>query len=213
MCENISLICAVCRIGIYSCFRRMCCRGPTTVKPNFTVLCLGLTKAGKSSLLALLSGDDFHKIEPTIGFSIKALLFEDCILDVKELGGGENVRLYWDRYYEGTHGVVFVLNGTGTDEELEIVKTEFLKALNHPQLAYHPLLVLVNYQDLPGACSTDEIIKLLELEKETEKQRKWTIHGCSVNDKSSLESAFAQFNTFLIQKEEVKNDKGEFDQI
>ena len=45
----------------------MCCKGPAPVRPNFTILCIGLEKAGKSSILATLSDDDLHKIEPTIG--------------------------------------------------------------------------------------------------------------------------------------------------
>ncbi|ESO92954.1 hypothetical protein LOTGIDRAFT_227454 [Lottia gigantea] len=210
MCENIRLMCVVCRIGVYSLCRRMCCMGPPSIRPNFTVLCLGLTKAGKSSLLAVLSGDDIHKIEPTIGFSIKAIMFDNCILDVKELGGGDSVRPYWDRYYQETQGVIFVLNGAGSNEELDKVKEEFHKALDDPQLESHPLLVLVNYNDVPGARTTDEISKLLDLEKETAK-RKWMIQSCSVNDKESIMSAFDKYNILLVDR--TKEDGKDFDQI
>ena len=37
------------------------------MKPNFTVLCLGLGKSGKSTLLAKVSGEATNLIEPTVG--------------------------------------------------------------------------------------------------------------------------------------------------
>ena len=56
-------------------YRRICCKGPSPVRPNFTILCIGLENAGKSSVLATLSGDDLHKIEPTIGMEIEIYLY------------------------------------------------------------------------------------------------------------------------------------------
>ena len=68
--------------SFFQIFRRLCCRGPPPIKPNFTVLCLGLKGAGKSTLLAVLSGESSDEIAPTVG-SYKALfitLMVKCIV-------------------------------------------------------------------------------------------------------------------------------------
>ena len=54
-------------ISFFKLYRRLCCKGPNPTRPNFSILCIGLESCGKSSILAVLSGDDLHKIEPTIG--------------------------------------------------------------------------------------------------------------------------------------------------
>lgn len=45
----------------------MCGHGPPVEKPNFNVVCIGLSKSGKSTLLSVLSGESTDNIEPTIG--------------------------------------------------------------------------------------------------------------------------------------------------
>ena len=37
------------------------------MKPNFSVVCLGLKGSGKSTLLAVLSGESSDEIAPTVG--------------------------------------------------------------------------------------------------------------------------------------------------
>ncbi|KAK3601045.1 hypothetical protein CHS0354_029269 [Potamilus streckersoni] len=213
MCENIQLMWAVIRIGIYSLFRRICCGGSPPVKPNYTVICIGLSKSGKSSILAKLSGESTDNIEPTIGFSIKALIFDNCFLDVKELGGGDNVRPYWDRYYLGTQGIIFVVNSAGSEEELNTTKEEFRKVMENEQLEGFPLLVLCNHQDQEAARSTDEITKLLNLEKQTG-ERPWAVHGTSANDKSSIKAGFEKLNKFLLEPyNPTTNSKDGFDRL
>ena len=70
------------------------------------MLCVGLGGAGKSTLLALLAGETAHNIEPTMGFSIKAFITPAASFNVKELGGSEKIRPYWDRYFAGHEAIV-----------------------------------------------------------------------------------------------------------
>lgn len=177
------------------------------MRPNFTVLCLGLAKSGKSTLLAKVSGEATDNIEPTVGFSIKALMFDECFVDVKELGGGEHVRPYWDRYYTGSQGVIFVVDSSSDDKTMEIARTEFDKALSHHELDGLPLLVLANYQDVPGARSETQIKELFDLDAQ---DRTWVIQGCTASDKSSIEKGFHRFNALLVNP---PTQKGEFHSI
>ncbi|PKU39514.1 adp-ribosylation factor-like protein 15 isoform x1 [Limosa lapponica baueri] len=87
MSECIQLSFAVCRIGIYTCFRALCCKGPPPPRPEYDLVCIGLTGSGKTSLLSQLCSESPENIVSTTGFSIKAVPFQNAILNVKELGG------------------------------------------------------------------------------------------------------------------------------
>ncbi|BFZ01840.1 hypothetical protein BsWGS_04879 [Bradybaena similaris] len=198
MCESLRILGALCRVGFYALYRRICCKGPSPVRPNFAVLCIGLENAGKSTVLATLSEDDLHKIESTIGFSIKAILFDDCILEVKELGGGDKVRPYWDRYYQVFQGIIFVIDSSSSEEKLYIAKNELYKAVSHHQLKSLPLLILATFQDKEGARSTEELSHYLEVNSQLN-NRQWLLRGCSVNNKEVLNQIFHEFNGILMK--------------
>ncbi|XP_069379568.1 ADP-ribosylation factor-like protein 15 isoform X3 [Paralichthys olivaceus] len=151
MSEHLQLSLALCRIGLYTCFRALCCKGPPPPRPEYDVVCIGLTGAGKTSLLSRLCSEGSDGIVPTTGFSIKAVPFPNAILNVKELGGADNIKKYWSRYYQGSQGVVFVLDSASSDEDLEAARNELHSALQHPQLCTLPFLILSNHQDKPAA--------------------------------------------------------------
>ncbi|KAK1792408.1 hypothetical protein P4O66_012354 [Electrophorus voltai] len=70
--------------------------------------------------------------------------------------GADNIKKYWSRYYQGSQGVVFVLDSTVSDEELEACRCELHLALQHPQLCTLPFLILANHQDSPAARAVAE---------------------------------------------------------
>ncbi|XP_068782109.1 uncharacterized protein [Struthio camelus] len=156
MSECIQLSFAVCRIGIYTCFRALCCKGPPPPRPEYDLVCIGLTGSGKTSLLSQLCSESAENIVSTTGFSIKAVPFQNAILNVKELGGADNIRKYWSRYYQGSQGVIFVLDSASSEDDLETARNELHSALQHPQLCTLPFLILANHQDKPAARSVQE---------------------------------------------------------
>ncbi|MBN3315492.1 ARL15 protein, partial [Atractosteus spatula] len=139
------------------CFRALCCKGPPPPRPEYDVVCIGLTGSGKTSLLSRLCSEGTDNIVPTTGFSIKAVPFQNAILNVKELGGADNIKKYWSRYYQGSQGVIFVLDSASSEEDLEIARNELHSALQHPQLCTLPFLILANHQDKPAARSVQEV--------------------------------------------------------
>lgn len=207
MCESFNILCALCRVGLYALYRRLCCKGPNPTRPNFSILCIGLEGCGKSSILAVLTSDDLHKVEPTIGFSIKAVLFEDCILEVKELGGGEKVRPYWERYFQVFQGIIFVVSSVSNEEDMALAKTELYKALQHSQLKALPLLVLANFCDVQGARTSQEMTEMLDLEKELGDTRVWQLHSCNIHNKDGLREIFQHFNKILLDNLETEIEK------
>ncbi|XP_058720826.1 ADP-ribosylation factor-like protein 15 isoform X2 [Poecile atricapillus] len=158
MSECIQLSFAVCRIGIYTCFRALCCKGPPPPRPEYDLVCIGLSGSGKTTLLSQLCSESPENIVSTTGFSIKAVPFQNAILNVKELGGADNIRKYWSRYYQGSQGVIFVLDSASSEDDLETARNELHSALQHPQLCTLPFLILANHQDKPAARSVQELL-------------------------------------------------------
>ncbi|KFV60077.1 ADP-ribosylation factor-like 15, partial [Tyto alba] len=141
----------------WQCFRALCCKGPPPPRPEYDLVCIGLTGSGKTSLLSRLCSESPENIVSTTGFSIKAVPFQNAILNVKELGGADNIRKYWSRYYQGSQGVIFVLDSASSEDDLETARNELHSALQHPQLCTLPFLILANHQDKPAARSVQEV--------------------------------------------------------
>ncbi|KAB0406527.1 hypothetical protein E2I00_018707 [Balaenoptera physalus] len=196
------------------CFRALCCKGPPPARPEYDLVCIGLTGSGKTSLLSKLCSESPDSVVSTTGFSIKAVPFQNAILNVKELGGrrflnfvslqhfyyqilelslnmdlgytsvisrflmaagsvghqdrmlaekflaelgADNIRKYWSRYYQGSQGVIFVLDSASSEDDLETARNELHSALQHPQLCTLPFLILANHQDKPAARSVQEV--------------------------------------------------------
>ncbi|XP_026885421.2 ADP-ribosylation factor-like protein 15a [Electrophorus electricus] len=199
MSERIQLTIALCRIGFYTCLRTLCCKSYPTPRPEYDVVCIGLSGAGKTSLLSRLCSEDINDIVPTTGFSIKAVPFPNAVLNVKELGGADNIKKYWSRYYQGSQGVVFVLDSTVSDEELEACRCELHLALQHPQLCTLPFLILANHQDSPAARAVAEIKKYFELEL-LAKGKRWIMEGSTINDMEAVRQRFSLLISLLEDK-------------
>lgn len=72
--------------------------------------------------------------------------------------GGENVRPYWDKYFGGAEGIIFVVDSSASDEDLQLTNNELHKVLADPELDNLPLMVLCNYSDREGAKSKEEVL-------------------------------------------------------
>ncbi|CAH1254839.1 TRIM23 [Branchiostoma lanceolatum] len=205
MCsERCQLAIGACRIICYSLYRAVCCCTPPAPRPEYHVVCLGMSDAGKTTLLTLLCGETTDDIEPTSGFNIKAVQFEEAILNVKEVGGGENVRPYWDRYYQHTQGVVFVMDSACTQGDLQTVGSLLVGILSHESLRGLPFVLLASHQDKTEARSSEQLTKDLELQKLCA-GRQWAVHPCSTQDQGAVRQALEQFVTFLLNKESEEN--------
>ncbi|XP_070955034.1 ADP-ribosylation factor-like protein 15 isoform X1 [Macaca nemestrina] len=182
------------------CFRALCCKGPPPARPEYDLVCIGLTGSGKTSLLSKLCSESPENVVSTTGFSIKAVPFQNAILNVKELGGADNIRKYWSRYYQGSQGVIFVLDSASSEDDLEAARNELHSALQHPQLCTLPFLILANHQDKPAARSVQEIKKYFELEP-LARGKRWILQPCSLDDMDALKDSFSQLINLLEEKD------------
>ncbi|XP_012815731.1 ADP-ribosylation factor-like protein 15 isoform X2 [Xenopus tropicalis] len=178
--ERIQISLAVCRIGIYTCFRALCCKGPPPPRPEYDIVCIGLTGSGKTSLLTQLCSESQENIVPTTGAT--------------------NIRKYWSRYYQGSQGVIFVLDSASSEDDLETARNELHSALQHPQLCTLPFLILANHQDKPAARSIQEIKKYFELEP-LARGKRWILQPTSLDNMEAVKDSFSMLINLLDERE------------
>ncbi|XP_076341005.1 ADP-ribosylation factor-like protein 15 isoform X3 [Tachypleus tridentatus] len=141
--ERIQLGLASCCIGLSKCCQWMHCKKSKVVaKEQYEVLCLGLKGVGKSTVLASLVGESTENIEPTTGT--------------------EEVKIFWNKYFQGQHGVVFVVNGSANEEE-QCLSMEVMKAvLTDTALKGLPCLIIVTHMDKPECRTFKEMEEFLQ---------------------------------------------------
>ncbi|XP_061116401.1 ADP-ribosylation factor-like protein 15 isoform X2 [Conger conger] len=119
---------------------------------------------------------------------------------VTHFPGADNIKKYWSRYYQGSQGVVFVLDSASSEEDLEVARAELHSALQHPQLCTLPFLILANHQDKPAARSVQEIKKYFELEP-LARGKRWVLAGSTVDNMEAVKESFIQLIGLLEEKE------------
>ncbi|KAF3828411.1 hypothetical protein GH733_001908 [Mirounga leonina] len=215
------------------CFRALCCKGPPPARPEYDLVCIGLTGSGKTSLLSKLCSESPENIVSTtdsvtactINRNAVVTVSSVCIKPTQEgwkvvvgvdqsenveegkiireqaessgttvvrgwkedsldphphcvaagwlstaddlalVPGADNIRKYWSRYYQGSQGVIFVLDSASSEDDLETARNELHSALQHPQLCTLPFLILANHQDKPAARSVQEVTSSSTLNK------------------------------------------------
>lgn len=51
----------------WQCFRALCCKGPPPARPEYDLVCIGLTGSGKTSLLSKLCSESPENVVSTTG--------------------------------------------------------------------------------------------------------------------------------------------------
>ena len=100
--------------------------------------------------------------QPTIGSNVEEVNQENVKLQVWDLGGQENLRSAWDSYYEGTNGVIYVIDAADDSSAL-VSQLEFMNLIMHPQLKESPILIFANKSDLKGAKTLSDISNAFKL--------------------------------------------------
>ncbi|XP_016516424.1 ADP-ribosylation factor-like protein 9 isoform X1 [Poecilia formosa] len=132
------------------------------------VLVLGLDGAGKTSLLHCFSSGSLEQdVEPTQGLNAISISKDDMDVEFLEIGGGENLRPYWQKYTPRALLLVFVVD-SANPELFPVTKKHLHELLAlHPNL---PLMVLANKQDLPTSCSITDLHDALSLSEAGDRQ-------------------------------------------
>lgn len=161
-------------------FFKMGCNGSSEVQ----ILMLGIGAAGKTTILYKLKQDQVVNTIPTVGFNVEELHYNDLALCVWDLGGQDKIRPLWKHYYDGTQGIIYVIDSS--DRSLfDNAKKEFYSMLQAPELKNCPVLIFANKQDIEGAITSEQLASILEvntLKNEFHIQESCALTGAGLNE-------------------------------
>lgn len=145
---------------------------------------LGLDSAGKTTILYRLKLNQTVTTIPTIGFNVETVEpLKNVSFTVWDVASQDKIRPLWRHYFPNTDGLLFVVDSTDLErfpearyELMAIVQDEYMHGV--------PFVVLANKQDLPGACSSSELIEKLDLPKSCGTE--WHVQGCCATSGDGL---------------------------
>ncbi|EKE41741.1 hypothetical protein ENUP19_0216G0025 [Entamoeba nuttalli] len=156
----------------------------STKEINITMV--GLDNAGKTTILYQLRLGETVTTIPTIGVNVESIKINNINFSVIDLGGQSKIRPLWRHYYEGTQGIVFVVDSSDK-ERIEESGDVLRKMCKNELLKDCALLILGNKKDIEGAVNEDELTKLLKLEMV---QLKYLVKSVSATNNEGLTEAF-----------------------
>merc|ERR1712038_1876605 len=143
-------------------------------KTEMRILMVGLDAAGKTTILYKLKLGEVVTTIPTIGFNDETVEYKNISFTVWDVGGQDKIRPLWRHYYQGTQGLIFVVDSNDRDRA-EDAREELMKMLNEDEMRDAALLVFANKQDLPNAMAAAEVTEKLSLHNM--RNRQWFIQS------------------------------------
>merc|ERR1711983_414540 len=143
-------------------------------KREMRILMVGLDAAGKTTILYKLKLGEVVTTIPTIGFNVETVEYKNLSFTVWDVGGQDKIRPLWRHYYQGTNGLIYVVDSNDRDR-VEDAREELSKMLNEDEMRDAALLVFANKQDLPNAMTAAEVTEKLGLHNM--RNRQWFIQS------------------------------------
>merc|ERR1712150_257812 len=105
--------------------------------------------AGKTTILYKLKLGEVVTTIPTIGFNVETVEYKNLSFTVWDVGGQDKIRPLWRHYYQGTNGLIYVVDSNDRDRS-EDAREELTKMLNEDEMRDAVLLVFANKLGLPN---------------------------------------------------------------
>jgi ADP-ribosylation factor protein 1 len=120
---------------------------------------------------------------PTIGFNVENVQYKNISFTVFDVGGQDKIRSLWRHYYQGTDGLIFVVDSNDEDR-FELAARELHGLLSCDEMRDAKVLVFANKQDLPGSVSAPEVADKLKLR--SLRRHDWYIQPCSATEGTGI---------------------------
>ena len=134
-------------------------------KQEMEITLVGLQSAGKTTLLAAITGGQEASQKdtiPTIGLNTRKVTKGRVNIKCWDIGGQPRFRSMWERYCRGVGAIVFVVDSADVSN-FGMSRQCLQDLLAKPSLAGIPLLVLANKMDIAGAKDDRAVAQALEL--------------------------------------------------
>merc|ERR1712031_113056 len=97
-------------------------------KQEMRIVMVGLDAAGKTTVLYKFKLNEVVTTIPTIGFNVETVEYKNLRFTVWDVGGQDKIRPLWRYYYQGTNGLIYVVDSNDRDR-VENVREELAKIL------------------------------------------------------------------------------------
>ncbi len=151
-------------------------------KKDARIVMVGLDAAGKTTVLYKLKLNDVVVTIPTIGFNVERVEYKNLKMTIWDIGGQDRLRPLWRHYYEGTNGIIFVVDSADR-ARVQVAKEEIEKMMAEPSLSNARLLVYANKQDMPTALPATELAAALNLKA---LKQNWFVQPASATNGTGL---------------------------
>merc|ERR1711964_87347 len=94
---------------------------------------VGLDAAGKTTILYKLKLGEVVTTIPTIGFNVETVEYKNLSFTVWDVGGQDKIRPLWRHYYQGTNGLIYVIDSNDRDR-IEDAREDLTKMLNEDEM-------------------------------------------------------------------------------
>ncbi len=138
-----------------------------------TLLVLGLSKVGKTTIIERITTKKFVDTKPTLTAKLLDLILESYRFKALDVSGQKKLRSQWWSYIKSPNAVIFVLDINEKGERLEETREEFkttvTKILDIEKSAKTktilPILIYANKIDLAKNPSVEQVEEMLQLKK------------------------------------------------
>ena len=127
----------------------------------------GLDNAGKTCFLRALTGDFNFDSVPSVGMDNREMMYDDTKIKIYDLGGNQNFRSIWKRFFAEIWGYIYVVDAADPDRFKESKET-LKEMMTDRRLRGKPFIVVANKQDKEGAANAKMVKKALGLPKDVE---------------------------------------------
>ncbi|KAF7260702.1 hypothetical protein EG68_01768 [Paragonimus skrjabini miyazakii] len=168
--------------------------------PQHKILILGLDGAGKTTLLYWTRLQTAIVTIPTIGLNVEEVKLPKTRITFLawDIGGQDKLRVLWSRFYEGTKGLIFIVDSSDV-QRLDLACEQLQSVLSDPIMKDIPVLVLANKQDLPTAISVFDLEKRLKPICSNDDGHNWMIRATVATTGQGVMDALESFGGLVKQ--------------
>ena len=180
-------------------------------KSGIPVAVLGLSYAGKTTLVNWLKEKRFTRPKPTIGLKFDQVVIGDVTFSIFDLSGQESFREeIWRTYAISSAGIIFVFDSSD-GQKIEEARKWFWIMINEwlqGSFLDKVILFLANKSDLKKSMNLEDIIEELDLTKMSSlPDISFQIFKTSLRTQSNLDYAMKWFFSKVKQNYEIENQE------
>lgn len=154
-------------------------------KKEMSITILGLSNAGKSTLVRALMGAPSEDTVPTIGVETNTFKKGGVNIKAWDIGGHKQFQFLWPTYCQNADAILYVLDASD-ESAIEESTTQLHDLAKDENVGTCPILICGNKEDIKGALPAEQLSEKLRL-KEIE-GHDIAIFTISAKEKTHLDS-------------------------